>query len=129
MLWFLIEARKNDEYVTDLEAKTLDEAKIEIIRSWDRMTKDDHKRTTEFYAAFAETDEEDFIDYDSITETWDLLEKIKKIKVGITYEDETGVFEVTAVLSDTADVTCIGNDDLNKGKEYTVNKSEIAYYM
>lgn len=54
---------------------------------------------------------------------------MKKLEVGATYEDPEGIFKVLEISGDAVTVENIQPDNLNRGKVYTVPKTEALYYL
>lgn len=66
--WVIIDEKNGDMFEEILEAKTKEEAVAAARREYDRLSSYDKKQRTAFYVGFAEIDEDEIIDFDTMTD-------------------------------------------------------------
>lgn len=92
--FYLIDERTNgmeDVFIEKLNASTKEDAVREAARAWYHMTPADQKRRTDFYIGKFDTDEEGYIDFNSIENyvpVIDIIEVADRIKESGTWNDE-----------------------------------------
>lgn len=72
--WYLIEMVDGDQFETELNVTSGEQAIEEATAIWNRLSAHDQKRRTEFFACYASTDEDGCIDFDSITEDYSIMD-------------------------------------------------------
>ena len=80
--WFFIEdctSSRSEVYNTPLVAENATEAFIKASVIWDHLTESDKSKRDEAYIGYAETDENCFPDYDSMTDIWYFREDGKTV--------------------------------------------------
>ena len=69
--WYLIDDATHSRgqiFEDQMNAKTREEAEVELKRAWDRLTPAEQKHRDAFYAGYAALDEDGCVDYDIKTD-------------------------------------------------------------
>ena len=92
--FYLIDERTNgmeDVFIEKLNASTKEDAVREAARAWYHMTPADRRHRTDFYIGQFDTDEDGYIDFNSIESYVSVIDIIKvadRIKESDTWDDD-----------------------------------------